>query len=130
MLARDPRLVIVELGGNDYLNKVPRETTFRNLDRIVGACTDAGAIVVLVHIKLGLWSDHYLEEYENIAERHGAVLVPNVMQGVFGRPSMMYDQIHPNGKGYAVIAERIAEVVEPVLVRADAARSAVKKSAA
>jgi len=120
----DPRLVIVELGGNDFLEKVPREQTFQNLDRIVRDCVDAGAMVILVHIQLGLFGDKYRGEYEAIAERHGALLVPDVLDGVFGRPSMMADQIHPNANGQEVIAARIAEVLIPLLERADAARAA------
>src|SRR5262245_8391069 len=35
VLARDPRVVIVLLGGNDFLRKVPRNRTFANLGQIV-----------------------------------------------------------------------------------------------
>jgi acyl-CoA thioesterase-1 len=123
VLDLDPRLVIVELGGNDFLEKVPRDQTFQNLDRIVRECVNAGAMVVLVHIQLGLFGDKYLGEYEAIAKRHGAVLVPDILDGVLGRPSMMADQIHPNAQGQEVIAARIAEVLAPLLERADAARA-------
>ena len=126
VLSLEPRLVIVELGGNDFLNKVPKEDTFRNLDRIVGACVDTGAMVVVVHIKTGVWTDAYRDQFEEIAKKRGALTVPNIMRGVFGKPSMMYDQIHPNTQGHEVIAGRIAEVVSPLLARADAAREAAQ----
>lgn len=126
VLGLEPRLVIVELGGNDFLNKVPKEETFRNMDRIVSACVDTGAMVVMVHIKTGVWTDAYQDRFEEIAEKHGALLVPNIMRGVFGRPSMMYDQIHPNASGHEVIASRIAEVVGPLLDRANEAREAAQ----
>ncbi|MCC6488912.1 MAG: arylesterase [Candidatus Hydrogenedentes bacterium] len=126
VLSLEPRLVIVELGGNDFLNKVPKEETFRNMDRIVSACANGGAMVVVVHIKTGVWSDPYRDRFEEIAEKHGALLVPNIMSGVFGRPSMMYDQIHPNAQGHEMIAGRIAEFVGPLLERADVARQAVQ----
>lgn len=122
VLETDPRIVIVELGGNDFLNKVPREETLANLDRIVAQCIDAGAMVILVHIQLGFFGDEYLEGYEAIAERYGALLVPDVMDGIFGRPSMMADQIHPNAEGQRVIARRIGAAVIHVLERAEAAR--------
>lgn len=126
VLRLEPRLVIVELGGNDFLNKVPKEETFRNMDRIVGACVDTGAMVVVAHIKTGVWTDAYRDRFEEIAERHGALLVPNIMRGIFGKPSMMYDQIHPNAAGHEVIAGRIAEIVGPLLERADAARDSAQ----
>jgi acyl-CoA thioesterase-1 len=126
VLDLDPRLVIVELGGNDFLNKIPREQTIQNLDRIVAQCIDAGAMVILVHIQLGYFGDKYLDEFEAIADRHGALLVPDVMDGVFGRPSMMVDQIHPNAEGQRLIAARIGEAVVDVLERADSARENAK----
>ncbi len=124
VLDHDPRIVIVELGGNDFLNKVPREETFANLDQIVALCIDAGAMVILVHIQFGFFSDKYLDEYEAIAERHGALLVPDLMDGIFGRPSMMVDQIHPNAEGQRVIAQRIGEALVDLLERSNKAQAA------
>lgn len=117
VLDLDPRLVIVELGGNDFLNKVPREQTIQNLDRIVARCIDAGAMVILVHIQLGYFGDKYFDEFEGIAERHGAFLVPDVMDDIFGHPSMMVDQIHPNAEGQRLIAARIGEAVVELMER-------------
>ncbi|GMV90798.1 MAG: hypothetical protein AMXMBFR82_05760 [Candidatus Hydrogenedentota bacterium] len=124
VLDHDPRIVIVELGGNDFLNKVPREETFANLDQIVAQCIDAGAMVILVHIQFGFFSDKYLDEYEAIAERYGALLVPDLMDGIFGRPSMMVDQIHPNAEGQRVIAQRVGEALVDLLERSNKARAA------
>lgn len=119
VLSRDPRVVVVELGGNDFLRKVRRETTFQNLDKIVSLCVERGAMVVLVHAKFGLLDDPYLDGDKEIAKRHGAVLVKNVLKGVLGRPSRMVDMIHPNEEGHAIVAERIFEVLGPLLAAAD-----------
>ncbi len=40
------------------------------------------------------------------------LLVPNILEGILFTPSLMADQIHPNEKGYAKIAERL-EVALP-----------------
>lgn len=119
VLRLKPGLVIVELGGNDRLNKVPVTETLANLDRIVAACTNAGAMVVLVHVKLGLWSDPYWEGFERIAEERDVLVVKNVLRGILANPKRMSDQIHPNNDGYALLAERVAEVVEPLLEAAN-----------
>ena len=45
-------------------------------------------------------------------------LTPNIggwLDDIIGRPALMSDRIHPNGKGYAVMAERFHDVVEPYL---------------
>lgn len=123
VLAHDPRIVIVELSGNDFLRRVPHADTRNNLDTIVRRCTEADAMVVLVHAKFGiLGSDPYLDVFETIADRHGALLVRNVLKGVLGNPSRMSDRIHPNDSGYALVAERVAEVVKPLLEAAESAR--------
>jgi len=118
VLDEDPLMVIVLLGGNDVLNRVPKKETVDNLDRIVGRCVDAGAMVVLVHAKYGVFKDPYRSDFKRIAKKHGAVFMPNVLKDILGNPRAMSDQIHPNNAGYAVVASRIAQVVEPLLLQA------------
>jgi len=118
VLDEDPLMVIVLLGGNDVLNRVPEEETLDNVDRIVGRCVDAGAVVVLVHAKYGVFKDPYRGDFKRIAKKHGAVFLPNVLKDILGNPRAMSDQIHPNNDGYTVMASRIAQVVEPVLLEA------------
>ncbi|MCH7960309.1 MAG: arylesterase [Candidatus Hydrogenedentes bacterium] len=116
VLDRDPMLVIVELSGNDLVRRVPKIETERNLDRIVKQCIEHGAMVVLVHCKFGiLLSDPYLETHQTIAEARGTLLVENALRGIFGNPARSVDQIHPNDEGYALLAERVFAVVEPLL---------------
>lgn len=122
VLSHSPRLVIVLLGGNDFLRQIPREKTIKNIDQIVAQCVAARSMVIVVHLKAGLISDPYRDGFERIAKRHGAVFVPRILKGIFAKPSMMTDQIHPNDRGYALMAERIAEVAAPLLEMADAHR--------
>jgi acyl-CoA thioesterase-1 len=111
VLSRDPRVVVVLLGGNDFLRRVPRDQTFANLDAIVGRIRARGAAVVVVGLSLGLITDDYGDGYEAVARRQSAGLVPDVLDGILGRPEMMADQIHPNDRGYALMADRITPVL-------------------
>lgn len=112
VLAKDPWIVIVELGGNDLLQQVSGRETRENLDRIVQRCLDSGAIVVLVHCKFGiLFSDPYWETHQEISEERGTALVRNALRGILGNRSRMSDRVHPNDAGYALLAERVAKVV-------------------
>jgi len=113
VLSRDPRVVIVLVGGNDFIRRVPRETTFDNLSSIVTTIRRRGAAVILVGVSLGLVIDNYGDGYEAIAERTHSVLVPDVLDGILGHGDLTADQIHPNDRGYAIVANRI----EPVLRR-------------
>lgn len=122
VLSWEPRLVIVGLGGNDVLQQVPKPATMQNLDRIVSRIIDAGAMVVLVHAKFGLFDDPYRADMEALAEKHGAVIVKDILKDILGRPSRMHDQIHPNDAGYALMTERVLAAVKPLLDAANVAR--------
>lgn len=110
-----PKVVLLLLGGNDYLRKVPPEETFANLARIIEDIQGRGAIVVLLGVRGGLLSDKYDERYEALAESYRTAYVSDVLDGLFGRSQYMSDHIHPNDAGYAIIADRIAPVLAPLI---------------
>ncbi len=76
-------------------------------------------MVVLVGLKLGLFGDKCRPLYQEIANEFGALLVPNLLEGIFSDPRLNSDSIHPNGAGYAIMGERIIEQVKPLLAAAD-----------
>ena len=117
VLARDPRVVIVLLGGNDFLRRVPRERTFENLSRIVERIRARGAGVILAGVSLGLLVDTYGDGYSENARRTSSVLVGDVLDGILGRADMTVDQIHPNDRGYALVADRIEPALQTMLGR-------------
>ena len=119
VLSKNPRLVILLLGGNDFLRQRPRQETRTNLEEIVQRVQAQGAIVAIAGIKLGLFTDEYGEIFEQTAEKFGALYIPQVMKGSLGKSSLKSDPIHPNGAGYRLIAERIAEKIKPLLHEAD-----------
>jgi len=122
VIRKHPRMVLVFLGGNDVLHRIPKRETLANMDRILARCVSSGAIVVVIHTKYGLFKDPYRKDFEQLADKYGAVFVPNVLNGIFGRPSLMSDEIHPNAAGYDLVAERIAQRIAPVLAQADTRR--------
>jgi acyl-CoA thioesterase-1 len=110
VLAEDPRVVVVCLGGNDMLRRLPPDRQFDNLREIVRRIQDRGALVVLVGTEgFRLLSEvDYGARYRELARETGAVYVEDFMDGVLGDPRLMYDQIHPNAAGYEKIARRLA----------------------
>ncbi|MCM8771369.1 MAG: GDSL-type esterase/lipase family protein [Candidatus Omnitrophica bacterium] len=115
VLEKNPRLVIVEFGGNDFLQGLPKEETLSNIERIVGLIQQQGAIVVLAQVRAGLWQDEYLAGFRRIARQRKALLVPNILGGILFNPDLKSDQIHPNDAGYALIAEKIYRAIKPLL---------------
>ena len=122
VLDKTPRLVIVLLGGNDFLRQVPISETKKNMETIVRRIQERGAMVVIVAMKLGLFTDEYGAMMEELAKKFGALLVPQVTKGILTDSKLKSDPIHPNGAGYRLIAERIAEHIKPLIDRADQER--------
>ncbi len=122
VLARNPRLVVVLFGGNDFLRQVPLAETRKNLEEIVRRIQERGAMVVLVGLRLGLFTDEYSPVYEEIAGKTGALYIPQVLKGILSDPKLKSDTIHPNGAGYRIMAERILEQVRPLLEEANRRR--------
>jgi len=115
VLKKDPRLVIVEFGGNDFLQHLPWEETFTNLDTIIRRIEAQGAMVVLVGVQAGLFGDAAGPDYRKIASTRRAAYVPNILDGILTHPQLKSDELHPNDLGYEHIAQRIARTVEPLL---------------
>ncbi|MFH2068762.1 MAG: GDSL-type esterase/lipase family protein [Candidatus Omnitrophota bacterium] len=115
VLEQDPQMVIVILGGNDFLQKLPEEETFRNLEKIVDLIQSGGAAVTLAEVKTGLLKDPYLSGFKRLARQKKTLLIPNILKGIIGNPGLMSDTIHPNARGYAVMAKRIYEEIKPYL---------------
>jgi len=112
VLANDPGMVIILLGGNDYLQKIPREQTFENLRSIIAEVQKQGALVVLLGVRGGIVRDGFENEFERLAEETGSVYVSDVLGGLIGNMTYMSDAVHPNDTGYAYIAERVFGEVE------------------
>jgi len=119
ILARNPRLVVILFGGNDFLRQLPLSETRKNLEEIVRRVQEHGAMVVLVGLRLGLFTDEYGPVYEEIAKKNGALYIPEILKGILSDPGLKSDSIHPNGAGYRLVAERILEQVRPLLEEAD-----------
>ena len=114
VLTQEPRVVLVCLGGNDMLRRLSPEVQFANLRQTIERIQAQGALVILIGTEglPALWSRvDYGEEYRRLAEQTGSVYFPDLMDGVIGDRQLMYDQIHPNAKGYERIAKRLADEV-------------------
>jgi len=115
VLAHNPRMVLLTLGGNDLKNRIPRQTAFANLERIVHRIQDEGALVVIGGLTFPAYDRGFGRAYAQLAEETGAVLIPNVFDGIMGHPALMSDPIHPNAAGYGIMARHFFEAVEPYL---------------
>ena len=122
VLQHNPRIVIVGLGGNDFLQGVPLDATERNLRSAIRAIHVAGAMVVLLGFRFPSLSASYETMYARVAKDERCLLIPDLLDGILSNPTLKSDEIHPNARGYALMAERIAPPVAKLLEKANDTR--------
>ena len=115
VLSNDPRVVLILLGGNDSLHRVPKDTTFKNLSEIIDRIQQVGAAAVLIGVRGGLLFDPYDSAFESLALAKRAYFIPDILEGILDNPSLLADLIHPNNQGHQRMADRIAPVFEEAM---------------
>jgi acyl-CoA thioesterase-1 len=112
VIAKDPKVVLITLGGNDLKKKLPASEAFSNLKQIVNILHQNGALVVIGGINIPYYSNDYADDYVIFAKENGCLLVPNILGGLFGHSDLMVDTVHPNAKGYKIVAESFYETIK------------------
>jgi acyl-CoA thioesterase-1 len=115
VLVREPLLVIVEFGANDFLTKIPLEDTRRNIESIIRQCQEQGAIVALADVS----NMHLMSEYglmfRSLSRTYKTIYIPNLLNGIFDNARLKSDYFHPNANGYQIVAQRIYRAILPYL---------------
>lgn len=116
-----PGVVVIELGANDGLQGLPLAQLAANLDAMIEAARKAGAKVLLLGIELPVnygpqYRDGLRKVYADAAKKHGASLVPFLLDGVALDASLMQDDgLHPKAAGEPRVAENVWKALSPML---------------
>ncbi len=121
-LKRKIDIFILELGINDAFRGVPVDQIQSNLQEIIDKVKtrNPSVRVVIAGMQLPNYgADSYVsafgEMFNKLATKNGAALVPYLLDGVAGNPSVnLPDGIHPNAAGQKILAENVWRVLEPV----------------
>jgi lysophospholipase L1-like esterase len=113
VLAYSPDIVLITLGGNDLKNGIARDSAFENLKRIVNLIHNQGARVIIGGLNIPFRDRGFGRAYKKLADETGAVLIPNILEGIMGRRELMSDPIHPNDAGYKIMAQRFYNAMRP-----------------
>ncbi len=129
-LTEDVDAVIVELGANDLLRGLDPDQARSNLDGILAEVTGRGLPVLLAGMPAPAnFGPQYQADfnaiYPDLAEKYGALLYPNFLQGLgpgtdLGavRHLLQGDGLHPNAEGVVKVVEGIGPAVLELLARA------------
>ena len=108
-----PALVIIEIGGNDFLRRRDPKAVKEDLRGMIRAARQQGAQVALVAVpELSLLgaltrapSDSPI--YEELGDEENIPIIDKVFSEILSQPELCADQIHPNARGYQQMAEGI-----------------------
>ena len=115
-------IFILELGVNDAFRALPVEQIQNNLQQIIDKvkARNRNVRVVIAGMQLPNYAtDDYVSAFgkmfAELAAKNGAALVPYLLEGVAGDPSLnLPDGIHPNAAGQKFLAENVWRVLEPI----------------
>jgi acyl-CoA thioesterase I len=116
-----PRIVILELGGNDGLRGLPLAETRSNLARMVELSSAAGARVLLLGMKIPPnYGPRYAQGFEqlfaDIARERKLPLVPFFLDKVALEPGLMQDDgLHPTARAQPLMLDTVWPELRPML---------------
>jgi acyl-CoA thioesterase I len=119
-----PKIVVIELGGNDALRGTPMAETRKNLDAMAALAAGAGARVVIAGMMVPpnfgrKYQAEFARMYADVAASHHAALVPFIFAGIADRPDaddwFQADRIHPLAKAHPIILDNVWAQLKPLL---------------
>jgi len=116
-----PKIVIIELGGNDGLRALPILEMRANLAQMVDLASAAGAKVLLLGMRMPPnYGPEYTEQFRlvfsEVASAKKCPLVPFLLNGIALTPALMQDDdIHPNALGQPKLLDNVWPSLRPLL---------------
>lgn len=115
-----PALVLVALGGNDMLRRLPRDETISNLEQILAMIRAHGAKPVLLATPKPSVAGAVFQNlsaadfYVKLADEQQVPLIEDAIAEVLSDPQMKGDPLHPNSAGHAQLSRKIFESLKSI----------------
>jgi acyl-CoA thioesterase I len=114
---------VIELGGNDGLRGIAPSLTRSNLEAMIQRIRErhphVKVVVAGMQLPTNMGREHTREFaaiYPEVARESGAVLIPFLLEGVGGMPSLnLPDGIHPTPEGHRIVADTVWDKIRPLL---------------
>jgi len=116
-----PRIVIIELGGNDGLRGYPINQLTQNLRQMIQLIESVGAIAVILPMEIPpnlgkVYTDAFRSSFAKAAENSEALVGEFPLESVALNPLLMQaDGIHPTADAQPLILESVWRVLESAL---------------
>jgi acyl-CoA thioesterase I len=106
-LGLQAEIVIIQLGGNDGVQGIPREVSRENLRTMINRFKPGGARI--------FFAGGRFPHLDELARELKIPVVP-FLEGVRGNPDLLLeDGSHPTGEGYTIVVQNMLKALEPVI---------------
>lgn len=115
-----PVLVLVTLGGNDMLRRLPQQETVTNLEKAIAMIKAQGATPVLLATPNPSLMGAVFQNlsapdfYRKVADAQQVPLIEDAIADVLSDPQLKVDQLHPNAAGHARLSEKIFDELKSI----------------
>jgi lysophospholipase L1-like esterase len=107
-----PKLLVLCVGGNDFLRNLAQAEVAANVRRMIAMAKQKGSDVLLLGTpEKGLFVSPP-KFYAQIAKELGIPYEGKVIGEILRNAELKSDPIHPNARGYRLMAERVAELLQ------------------
>ena len=116
-----PKIVVLELGGNDGLRALPIAQMRSNLTQMVDLASAAGAKVLLLGMRMPpnygpQYTEQFAMVFSDLAREKKLPLVPFLLTDIALSPTLLQgDDIHPNAAGQPILVENVWPTLKPLL---------------
>lgn len=119
-----PRVVVIELGGNDALRGLPLNMTQGNLTEMTRAAKAAGAQVMIAGMAMPAnygkaYGEAFTALFATVAKAERTALLPFFLAGVADVPNaddlFQPDRIHPKAEAHPTLLANVWPVLRPLL---------------
>jgi len=107
-----PRLLVLCHGGNDFLHQLPKAKAADNLRAMIRLAKARGIDVLLIGTPEPGLTLSTAAFYADIAKEFRIPYEGDVLSKILRDPSLKADQVHPNAKGYRLMAERVYALLQ------------------
>src|SRR5262245_2958569 len=106
-MALQPDIVIIQLGGNDAAQGIPRNVSRENLRIMIERFKPGGAQI--------FFAGGRFPHLDELARELKVPVIP-FLEGVQGhRELLLGDGAHPTGEGYAIVVQNVLKTLQPAI---------------
>ena len=114
-----PKLVIISIAGNDFLQRLPNSDTQANIAQSIALSQQSGAQVLLVAVPqltlaaaVGHPNDHAM--YADLTQTQQVHLLEDAWSDVLGDEALRADPVHANDAGYQVFTKSLTKRLQQI----------------